>query len=155
MNEPFSISVLEGLKIRFVARDQKRRIHSARLMVGDSLPAYCSAAGKVLLAALETEMVDQLIAKEGPLVQRTPHTITGRDELFEELRKVRLQSWATAEDEMNEDTIGIAVPVFDKNGSVIAALAVGSHKMRRSVDELTRDYLPVLRDAADRISSEL
>ena len=155
MNEPFSIAVLEGLKIRFVARDHKRRIHSAWLKVGDRLPAYCSAAGKVLLASLETNEVDQLIAQEGPLVQRTVHTITGRDNLLEELLQVRLQSWATAEDEMDLGTIGIAVPVFNNEGNVIAALAVGSHKMRRSIDELKRDFLSVLQDSADRISSEL
>lgn len=155
MNEPFSISVREGLKIRFVARDQTRRIHSARLMVGDHLPAYCSAAGKVLLAALSTDEIDEIIEKEGPLIQRTSCTITDRNELLEELRRVRLQSWATAEDEMEVGTIGIAVPIFNEEGSVIAALAVGSQKARRSVEELKRDFLPVLQDAGDRISSEL
>ncbi|MCP4385114.1 MAG: helix-turn-helix domain-containing protein [Hyphomicrobiales bacterium] len=155
MNEPFSVSVLEGVNIRFVARDQKRRIHSARLLVGDTLPAHCSAAGKVLLASLGSDEVDRLIEAEGPLVQRTSKTMTERQELKEALRQVRLQSWATAEDEMAEGTIGIAAPIFDANGKVIAALAVGSHKMRRSVDELKTDFLPVLLDAADRISAEV
>jgi IclR family pca regulon transcriptional regulator len=65
MNEPFSVSVLDGLKIRFVARDQKRRIYSARLGVGDTLPAYCAAAGKVLLSTLEPDEIDDLIQKHG------------------------------------------------------------------------------------------
>lgn len=152
MNEPFSVSVLEGLKIRFVARDQKRRIHTAHLSVGDTLPAYCSAAGKVLLASLPIEDADSIIA-EGPLERRTPHTITDRDKLLAELRQVRLQSWAVAEDEMEMGTIGIAVPIFDRSGKVTAALAVGSHKMRRSIDELKSNFLPVLLDASERLSA--
>jgi IclR family pca regulon transcriptional regulator len=88
-------------------------------------------------------------------VKRTPRTITDRDALLAVLREVRLQSWATAEDEMDIGTLGIAVPIFDRNGKVIAALAVGSHKMRRSVEELKRDFLPVLLDAADRISADV
>lgn len=152
MNEPFSVSVLEGLKIRFVARDQKRRIHTAHLSVGDTLPAYCSAAGKVLLASLPIEDADRIIT-EGPLERRTPHTITDRDKLLAELRQVRLQSWAVAEDEMEMGTIGIAVPIFDRSGKVTAALAVGSHKMRRSIDELKSNFLPVLLDASERLSA--
>ncbi len=155
MNEPFSVSVLDGLKIRFVARDQKRRIYSARLGVGDTLPAYCAAAGKVLLSTLEPDEIDDLIQKHGPLEKRTPKTIVDRDSLLTELRDVRLRSWATAEDEMDIGRLGIAVPIFDKNGRVIAALAVGSHKMRRSLEELQRDFLPVLLDAADRISEDV
>ena len=152
MNEPFSVSVLEGLKIRFVARDQKRRIHTAHLSVGDTLPAYCSAAGKVLLASLPIEDADRIITA-GPLEKRTPHTITDRDKLLAELRQVRLQSWAVAEDEMEMGTIGIAVPIFDRSGKVTAALAVGSHKMRRSIDELKSNFLPVLLDASERLSA--
>lgn len=155
MNEPFSVSVLDGLKIRFVARDQMRRIYSARLSVGDTLPAYCAAAGKVLLSVLEPAEIDALIQKHGPLVRRTPNTIIDRDALLAELREVRLRSWATAEDEMDIGTLGIAVPIFDRSGKVSAALAVGSHKMRRSIEELKRDFLPVLLDAADRISEEV
>lgn len=155
MNEPFSVSVLDGLKIRFVARDQKRRIYSARLSVGDTLPAYCAAAGKVLLSTLEPREIDALIERHGPLVKRTPRTIADRETLLAELREVRLRSWATAEDEMDIGTLGIAVPIFDRSGKVIAALAVGSHKMRRSIEELKRDFLPVLLDAADRISEEV
>ena len=155
MNEPFSVSVLDGLKIRFVVRDQQRRIHAARLLVGDTLPAYCSAAGKVLLAALDPDEVDSLIEREGPLVRRTPSTITDRDALTAALRQVRLQSWATAEDEMDAGTLGIAVPIFDGHGKVVAALAVGSHKRRRSLLELESIFRPVLLDAADRISSQM
>lgn len=155
MNEPFSISVLDGLNIKFVARDQKRRIHSARLLVGDTLPAHCSAAGKVLLSSLNATEIDELIAQNGPLKKQTPNTITDPEVLKAALRQVRLQSWATAEDEMEEGTIGIAVPIFNASGRVVSALAVGSHKMRRSVEELQSDFLPVLLDAADRISSEI
>ncbi len=152
MDEPFSISVLDGMRIRFVARDLKRRIHSARLLVGDTLPAHCSAAGKVLLSSLSDQDVASLIKEKGPLERRTPKTITELASLLTELRQVRRKSWALADDEMAIDTIGIAVPIFDDAGTVVASLAVGSHKKRRTVEELKLDFLPVLIDLADRIS---
>lgn len=153
MDEPFSISVLDGLRIRFVARDLKRRIHSARLLVGDTLPAHCSAAGKVLLSSLSDEAIAKLIEERGPLERRTDRTITELPDLLAELRQVRLKSWAIADDEMAIDTIGIAVPIFDEKGNVVASLAVGSHKKRRTIGELKENFLPVLIDLADRIST--
>lgn len=153
MDEPFSLSVLDGLRIRFVARDMKRRIHSARLVVGDTLPAHCSAAGKVLLSALTDEEVTALVAERGPLEKRTPRTITQVPLLLAELRQVRLRSWAVADDEMAIGAIGVAVPVFDSSGGVVASLAVGSHKKRRTVEELKASFLPVLIELADRISA--
>ena len=155
MDEPFSISVLDGLRIRFVARDLKRRIHSARLVVGDTLPAHCSAAGKVLLSSLTHNDLQDLIKKRGPLEKRTERTITEPLVLEAELKTVRLKSWAIADDEMEVGTIGIAVPILDDSGGVVAALAVGSHKKRRTMDELKSDFLPVLFDTADRISTDI
>ena len=151
LNESVSISVLEGLDIRFVARDPKRRMFSSHLVIGDTLPAHCSAAGKVLLASLASENLDALLDSFGPLRRRTPRTITDAGDLVRELKQVRIQSWALAEDEMEVGTISVAVPIFDGANSVVAALAMASHKMRRTIEDLERQFLPVLLDAAERI----
>lgn len=155
LNESVSISVLDGLDIRFVARDPKRRMFSSHLIAGDKLPAHCSAAGKVLLASLGPDRLDALLARFGPLPQRTPRTIADPVALARELRQVRIQSWAVAEDEMEIGTISIAVPIFDRVNGVVAALAMATHKMRRTVDELRVEFLPVLLDAADRIGERV
>lgn len=155
MHESFAISVLEGNRAKYVARDQKQRISSRPLRVGDSLPAHCSAPGKVLLAALSSEELDNILEAGQPLERCTDHSITDISELKACLRKVRLQSWGMAEDEFELGMIAIAVPVFDRKGRVIAALSVGSTKQRRTIGELKEEFLPVLQDTADRISAEL
>ena len=151
LNESISISVLDGPDIRFVARDPKRRMFSSHLVAGDKLPAHCSAAGKVLLASLGPDRLDAFLATFGPLRQRTARTITDAGDLARELKQVRIRSWAVAEDEMEVGTISVAVPIFDAANGVIAALAMASHKTRRTLDELVADFIPVLLDAADRI----
>ena len=153
MNESFAISVLEGKRAKYVARDQKQRISSRPLRVGDSLPAHCSAPGKVLLAALSSDELDSVLGTDQPLEKCTDHSITGRADLKECLRKVRLQSWGMAEDEFEPGMIAVAVPVFDRQGRVTAALSVGSTKQRRTVGELREEFLPVLQDAAEKLSS--
>ena len=152
-NESVSISVLDGLDIRFVVRDPKRRIFSTRLVAGDRLPAHCSAAGKVLLASLDPGRLNDVLAAAPTLERRTPRTVTDTETLLAELRQVRLRSWASADDEMEIGTISIAVPIFDAANGVVAALAMASHKMRRTIDELREEFLPLLLDAAERISA--
>ena len=155
MNESFAISVLEGKQAKYVARDQKQRISSRPLRVGDSLPAHCSAPGKVLLASLTLDELDDLLETNQPLEKCTDQSITDIVELKECLRKVRLQSWGMAEDEFELGMIAIAVPVFDSQGRVAAALSVGSTKQRRTVGELREEFLPVLQDAAEKLSSKI
>lgn len=155
LDESISISVLDGLAIRFVARDPTRRMFSSHLVTGDTLPAHCSAAGKVLLAALAPDRLSALLASFGPLQARTARTITDPADLLQELKRVRIRSWAVAEDEMEIGTISIAVPIFDRANGVVGALAMASHKMRRTVDELRHDFIPVLANAAERIGARV
>ena len=155
VNEPVSISVLDKLDIVFVVRDQKRRIFSARLFVGDRLPAHCSSAGKVLLAALEYKELRRRVDAHGPLRANTERSITQLDALEQELKRIRIEGWASAEDEMELGTISIAMPLFDGDYKVVAALALSSHKMRRSMQELRDSFLPALQNVANRISDKL
>lgn len=154
-NEAVSISVLDGLDICFVARDPKRRMFSSHLTVGDVLPAHCSAAGKVLLASLDGHRLETLLESSGELRRRTPHTITDPALLADELRQVRIRGWAAAEDEMELGTISLAVPIFDSANGVVAALAMASHEMRRTIEELRKEFLPLLLNTAERVGQRV
>jgi DNA-binding IclR family transcriptional regulator len=96
---------------------------------GARLEAYCSGLGKVLLAALQEDELESFIL-EGELVALTPHTITDRGALRQELDKVRRQGFAVDDCEARIDTRCVAVPVRDLSGSVIAAIsATGNAQM--------------------------
>ncbi|CAG1007864.1 partial Pca regulon regulatory protein, partial [Rhizobiaceae bacterium] len=45
----------------------------------------------------------------------------------------------------------IAVPLRDRSGAVVAAINVSTQSARMSVDEMRRDFLPLLMNAAARI----
>ena len=155
LNEPCSIAVLVGLDIEFVVRDQTRRIFSMPLNVGDRLPAHCSSAGKVLLAALDHDELNRRLDQGGPLAACTEKSITDPERLRAELHEVRLAGWASAENEMELGTIAIAVPLFGQRHQVLAALVASSHTMRRTMAELRSDFLPAIQHAAERISDKL
>ena len=89
---------------------------------GRTTPLHCVASGKVLLAAMAERDVLR-IARPG-LAARTERTITAFEELMAELARVRRRGFATAFSEWIEGTNGVAVPVVDARGRVVASIAV-------------------------------
>jgi IclR family pca regulon transcriptional regulator len=152
LNEPCSISVLEGLEILFVSRDATRRIYTSRLGVGDRLPAHCSASGKMLLAMLPQEELDHRL--DGvKLARHGPASITKPALLKRALAQARVEDFATAVDEMEDGTLSIAVPLRERSRRVVAAMSVASHRSRSSAEDLQKRTLPVLRQAAERVEA--
>lgn len=153
-NEPCSISVLEGLQILFVCRDATRRIYTSRLGVGDRLPAYCSASGKMLLSLLTPEELDRRL--DGVvLAPQGPASITNHAALKRALSRIRNDGFATAIDEMEDGTLSIAVPLRERTGRAVAAMSVASHRSRSSERDLEQRILPELREAAIRVEATL
>jgi len=153
-NEPCSICVLDGLDIVFVCRDFTRRIYTARLGVGDRLPAHCSASGKMLLASLtETELDTRL---RGVLLKRQgPASITNVRTLKAALDEIRTVDFAMAVDEMEEGTVSIAVPLRERRGRTVAAMSIASQRSRYSAAEMKRTCLAPLRAVAARVEATL
>ena len=147
LNEPCSVSVLDGADTLFVCRDATRRIFTTRLGIGDRLPAHCSASGKLLLSYLSTPDIERVLTMR-PLVARTPASITDPGRLQAELASTRDRGYGLAIDEMEEGTLSVAVPLRERGGRVIAAMSVASHRMRCTPDDLRGRLLDALRSAA-------
>jgi len=150
VNEPCSVSVLDGLDILFVCRDSTRRIYTSRLGVGDRLPAHCSASGKMLLSSLSDPEVARCL-KGVTLKAQGPASITDPAALKAALAEIRANDFAMAIDEMESGTLSISVPLRERGGRVVAALSVASHRSRKSPEDLKSEFLPIIRSASDRI----
>ncbi|MDN8842703.1 IclR family transcriptional regulator C-terminal domain-containing protein, partial [Staphylococcus aureus] len=73
-----------------IAATTAGRIVSATLAPGTRVPAYCTSNGRVLLAALPQEQVDQWLEQQ-QIEPLTPHTITHRERLRIEIARARAQ----------------------------------------------------------------
>lgn len=116
---------------------------------GLSLPAHATALGKVLLA-YDDEM--QEVALSGELADLTGETTTDRVALRNELRDVRRQAMSRENEEAVLGDAGLAVPVTDEDGRVIAALGVVLPSEQYPPDEMV---VRELRDAARSISRDM
>ena len=144
-NETTCLVVLDGLDSLFVAKLETT--HPVRLVtsVGSRLPAFASAAGRVLLADLPGDRVDAMF--EGTdLVTPTGRRLEGLGELHRIL--ARIQEFGYGEN-IDETALGlhcIAVPVGPP-GRVAAALTLCVPSGRMS-SERVAEMLPDLCNAA-------
>jgi IclR family pca regulon transcriptional regulator len=154
IHESCSASVLEGCDIVYVARVPTKRIMSVALAIGARLPAITTSMGRVLLAHLGDDALQQHLGS-CPVRRHTEHTVTNLAALQGILRTVGQQGWCLVDQELEEGLISIAVPVRNKRGRVLAAMNASTHASRKTAEEVVESYLPVLRRAAERIAAAL
>ncbi len=154
LDESVSGAVLDGHEIVYVARASHRRVMSVGLGVGSRLPAYCASMGRVLLAALPPERARETL-REMKRRKLTPHTVTDLNALMNELSKVRARGFATINQELEIGLVSIAVPVFNANNQVVAAINCGAEVSRLSVASLEAKALPRLRAAQAELRTHL
>lgn len=155
VRESCSISILDRDDVLYVARSSTTvRILSTDLGVGSRLPAYCTSMGRVLLAYQSQEELREYVAR-AKFSARTKRTITSRGKLLEELADVRRKRYAIVDQELEMGLRSVAVPVFGKAGTVVAAMNAGTQAARVSIGELKERIYPQLQMAAARLSGLL
>lgn len=152
--EATSVAVLDDGAVVYVARAATRRIMAVTLGVGSRLPAYCTALGRVLLAAMPPEQAAQELAKF-ELVAHTRFTLTSRRRIEEILAEVRAEGFAVNDQELEVGLRAIAVPVRNVVGATVAAMNVSVQASRVTLGELLEKSLPLLRAAAGRLGNQL
>ena len=88
-----------------------------------TVPAYCSALGKLFLSRMSDAQVAQYLKQVQP-VAYTEHTITTYEGLRAELAKVREQGYAVDDRELNLNLSCVAMPILDHSGNLLAALSL-------------------------------
>jgi IclR family pca regulon transcriptional regulator len=154
VNESCSISVLDETDIVYVARVPTRRIMSITLAVGTRLPAFVTSMGRVLLAGLPDDELEQRLDRI-EVVPLTAYTVKDMDALRTTLATVRGQGYAATDQELEEGLRSLAVPIRNTSGTVIAALNLSVHASRASMTALRRDFLPLALRTAGAIEEDL
>ena len=113
------------------------------------ITAYCTATGRVLLAHASKEIVEDYFSRIR-FQSYTRFTVTDADQLRRLLAKVRRDGFATNDQEFITGSTGVAAPVRDASGQVIAALNLGTLTSRYV--QRREELLLLLRSTADELS---
>jgi DNA-binding IclR family transcriptional regulator len=149
------LAVLDGGEAIYIERVEARRALRVPSAIGRGYPAHATNLGKVLLADLPAERVEQIVAERG-LAAYTPHTITGLEELEAELERIRALGYAVDNEEYDEGLRCIGAPVRDHSGHVVAALGIGGPVTRITpdrADELAELVMAAARGLSRRLGA--
>src|SRR4029079_10430547 len=89
---------------------------SVGLKVGALVDLHASAQGRVLLAFGPANLFDRVV--ETPFEPHTPKTITDVAKLRSELKRIRLNGWASAPDQLVLGMNAIGCPIFQHDATL-------------------------------------
>lgn len=137
--------------IVYVAKQASGRSIGVQTYLGQLSPAWCTATGRSLLA-FNPEAVERALA--GRLEKRTPRTETDPARLRAIIDDVRARGYSVAQAENHPEMGGVAAPVRDHEGRVIAALGVAVPEYRMG-DTAVQQLIPRVIEAAREASTAL
>ncbi|MBA1158371.1 SMP-30/gluconolactonase/LRE family protein [Microvirga mediterraneensis] len=122
------------------------------LAEGVRLPAYCTAAGKAMLAFTEPHRLDALIESTS-FEALTPSTIEDRQTFRAQLDVTKARRYAIEDQEWQNGVRSVAAPVLDRANRPIGVIAIMGPAFRMSVERLHELGPDILR-SAQRITGQ-
>jgi DNA-binding IclR family transcriptional regulator len=121
--------------------------------VGARYPAYAGGTGKVLLAHLAEDDLDEYLSAV-ELVPLTDRTVTDASALRQELTRIRNVGVAISRGERVPEAVAISAPLFNVTGAAVAALTISGVASRFDEQGLIR-HAQVVKARAAEISRAL
>ncbi len=150
LKESAALSVMDGNNVLFLVRVPSRKVMSLRVGLGSRLPAYATSPGRVLLAGLTDEAMEQHLASI-TFKRYTARTPTDAGEVRSAVAAAREAGFVWADAELDRAICGLAVPVRDDAGNVVAALNVNLLSGEITQAKAVKHFLQPLRAAAEQL----
>lgn len=120
---------------------------------GSTLPINAGASALVLLAWSPLDEARRIL-ETAELRRFTPATLTDVGAIIERLTHIRDDGYSITRAELDPDVVGIAAPIHDEAGRVVAAMSVAALASRIS-QECEPEVVRKVRDAAREIGDRL
>jgi DNA-binding IclR family transcriptional regulator len=142
VGETIQLAKLEGNEVLYLAKEEAPTPVRLASDPGMKFPAHATALGKALLSGLQDETLHELYPGEA-LAGLTPYTLRTKEELFEQLRTVSRNGYAT---DVQEAVVGfccVAAPVIDRSGKAVAAVSCSMplHQWERKEEIAKREII--------------
>lgn len=150
--ETVQLAVLEQTAALYINVIESQRALRMSYQVGTRAPLHCTAVGKVLLAHANPQVFDSIL--RNGLSPLTEATIRQAQDLRRELGAVVQRGYAVEEEEAEPGLRGVAAPVRDFSGDVVAAIGISgpTHRMSKKVlQSHARDLLEVSGAVSQRL----
>jgi IclR family transcriptional regulator, pca regulon regulatory protein len=154
IGESCALAVLDETEIVYALRLPARRILSANLGIGSRLPAHLVSLGRVMLASLPRDERTAYL-QSVDLTAVTARTVTDAGVLDRQLDLVEAQGHAWVDGELDPAICGIAVPLRDHAGRVVAAISINTISGMTSEAQAKKKFLVPLKRTAQDIRTQM
>ncbi len=146
------LMLLTGDKGTLIERADPPSPLRVTMEVGEQGELHAGSSPKVMLAFLPDFLIERFLYHR-PLRRFTARTVTDPEILRQQLADIRRVGYAYTEEESFEGIAGLAAPIFDSRGAVVASVGVAGliQRLRPRIAEIA----PVVKDAAAEISGAL
>lgn len=118
--------------------------------VGFRLPAYCTAGGRILLAGLSDDRLNEYLGDLRP-EKHTDLTVTDKARLKKEILQARAQSYAWMDHEFTLGWKTVAYPLRRHDGTLFGALSLNSKKTPVLTDTQIKKFARLCSDKPLRL----
>ncbi len=129
VGESVNIAITDRNEVVYIEHIETNKSLRIFTQVGNRVPLYCTGVGKVFLAQMSDEELQNSI-NSTDLLPHTVNTVTDIERLKKELEQVKTEGVATDNEEMEIGVKCIASPVKNSEGNVIAAISVSGPTAR-------------------------
>ncbi len=129
LGERAHLSVLVGATVLTLLSHSPPHAIQAAGWAGRTVPAYCTAAGRALLADHDPDALRALLGGV-ELVAYGPNTVRTLDDLRARVEDVHARGYAISDEELEPGLSAVAAPVRRFDGRSVAALNVSGPRFR-------------------------
>jgi len=152
-NETVHLGILSRGEIISIEQEESSKNLYSHIIIGKRAPLHCTAVGKAIMAFLPKDEVS-LIIKEKGLEKFTENTITTKEDLENEFKKIQEQGHAVDNMEHEEELRCVAGPIRDYSGRVIAGMSISGPAFRINEGNIL-DIAKKVKKYCDYISKEM
>lgn len=149
IDETCNLTVLDGLKVRYLDRVETHWPLRTQLEAGSHVPLHATASGKMYLALMPAEK-RATVLQHANFPKLTGFTLTQPDALEKACAQIRIDGYSADVEEFMLGLIGMAVPILDDKGECRATMALHAPTARMKLKDALA-VLPALRRAAERV----
>jgi IclR family acetate operon transcriptional repressor len=120
--ETVCLSVLEGDQVYYIDQIDSWRNLRLKDWTGQRLPLYATSDGKLFLSDFSAEALEAYLRQ--PLTPYSANTLTDPHRLRQALAEIRQQGFAWNQREYDPDLVGLAAPIRDQSGRMVASICV-------------------------------
>lgn len=153
-NETAYVAILKDFNIIYLDAVETDMTVRVVTRVGSSLPVYCTAAGKVQIAFMSDEELENLLrGKE--LKRYTDNTITDCNVLKKQLKSIVEKGYALDNEELDIGVRCVSAPIRDYTRRIIGAVSISGPSMRFQDERIENELIPMALRAGEEISAKL